>query len=121
MHRTLVAIVAKSVIVAGRKKGLFMSTICKDESNSDKDKRLPSVLESYASVVGRRGLVDSGFGPALIRAAWLLRARQNAESPSTPTNGAMDAIAWLERCFQYVPDCSWRDDLRRFIDAQRHQ
>jgi len=34
---------------------------------------------------------------------------------------AMDAIAWLERCFKYVPDCTWRDDLRRFIESQRHQ
>jgi len=36
-------------------------------------------------------------------------------------NSAMDAIAWLERCFKYVPDCTWRDDLRRFIELQRHQ
>ena len=39
----------------------------------------------------------------------------------TSTNSAMDAIAWLERCFKYVPDCTWRDDLRRFIESQRHQ
>ena len=39
----------------------------------------------------------------------------------TFTNRAMDAIAWLERCFKYVPDCTWRDDLRRFIESQRHQ
>ena len=36
-------------------------------------------------------------------------------------NSAMDAIGWLEWCFQYVPDCTKRDDLRRFIEAQRHQ
>lgn len=40
--------------------------------------------------------------------------------PEQPaTNSAMDAIAWLERVFKYVPDCTWRDDLRRFIEAQR--
>lgn len=31
------------------------------------------------------------------------------------------AVKWLNKCFKYLPDCVWRDDLRHFLEEQERQ